>query len=823
MNSLSTRIALVLASVLFASVLAAGLWIERQLTQAIANEEVDQAQLHAQTLMASLRILMLNGQGTIAREWIDSMRGAVGIVDVGVLRRDGGEAFTDLSTVGEVNDYLDAPVFEREPSLTHHTPYPIDGALETALAGEVSFDLRYPEEITVLYPIPAETECLACHGYDSHPLRGVLRLSLSRAKGIARIDQMRTNLWGIAALLVLAIALITWGALQVSVLGPIIRLRDAIARVGSGERDVELPLHWRDELGQVASVFRDMQGDLVSNEARIRAVTENAFDAIVTADEKGTIDSVNHAVEKMFGYQAAELVGNNVSMLMPEPYRSEHDRYMTHFMVTGKGRLLNNHAEVVGQRKDGSTFPVEIALSEMSIADQRLFVAVARDITESKQQTAALEYQALHDALTELPNRTLLSDRIRQSVLMAQRSHQPFTLMLMDLDRFKDINDTLGHQYGDIVLQHIARRVRDVLRESDTIARLGGDEFAVLLPKTELDQAKHIVNKLLQRIEEPIVVNNQTLHVGASVGMTLYPQHGEDEVTLMQRADVAMYVAKRNHLGFAVYDPSTDQHSLRNLALLGELRGAIDNDHLVLHYQPKVNLKTGKAYGVEALVRWHHPEHGIMYPDEFIPLAEQTGLIMPLSMWVLESGLLQRAKYYSDGIELDMAVNLSARNLHDPKFPEKVVALIKQYNETPLRLCLEITETAIMADPPRALEILNRLSEMGVYLSIDDFGTGYSSLAHLKQMPVDELKIDKSFVMNMVEDENDAVIVRSIIDLAHNIGISVVAEGVETEEVYKLLKDMGCDAVQGRYICGSMPGEDLITWMKESEWSAGLT
>lgn len=819
MKSLSTRIALVLASVLFASVLAAGLWIERQLTQAIVNEEVDQAQLHAQTMMASLRILMLNGQGTIAREWIDSMRGSVGIVDVGVLRRDGGEAFTDLSTVGEVNEYLDATVFEREPAPKHHMPFPMDGPMQTALGGEVAFDLRYPEELTVLYPISADTECLACHGYDSHPLRGVLRLSLSREKAVARIDDMRTNLWGIAAMLVLAIAVVIWGALQVSVLGPIIRLRDAIARVGSGERHVELPLHWRDELGQVAAVFKDMQGDLLANEARIRAVTENAFDAIVTADQKGIIDSVNHAACNMFGYDNKDLVGKNVSMLMPEPYRSEHDRYIKHFLMTGKGRLLNNHAEVVGQRKDGSTFPVEIALSEMYIGDQRLFVAVARDITETKQQTAALEYQALHDALTELPNRTLLSDRIRQSVLMAQRNHQPFTLMLLDLDRFKDINDTLGHQYGDIVLQHIAMRVREVLRESDTIARLGGDEFAVLLPKTELEQAKHIVKKIIQRIEEPIVVNNQTLHVGASVGMTLYPQHGEDEVTLLQRADVAMYVAKRNHLGHAIYDPSTDQHSLRNLALLGELRGAIERDHLVLHYQPKVNLKTGKAYGVEALVRWNHPDHGIMYPDEFIPLAEQTGLIMPLSMWVLKSALSEREKYLSEGVTLDMAVNLSARNLHDPKFPERVMDVINNHDDSLVRICFEITETAIMADPVRALDILNKLSQKGVFLSIDDFGTGYSSLAHLKQMPVDELKIDKSFVMNMVEDENDAVIVRSIIDLAHNIGISVVAEGVETERVYNMLKEMGCDSVQGHYICGPLPSDKLINWMKESDWS----
>jgi diguanylate cyclase (GGDEF)-like protein/PAS domain S-box-containing protein len=820
MKSLGTRIALVLAVVLFALVLVAGLWIERQLSRAIYNEEVDQAKVHAQTLLASLRILMINGQGTQARAWLNSMHGTAGIIDIEVLRSDGSEAFTDLHTVNKVNDYLDALVFEREPVPSHHIPYPLDGSFGRALAGEVALDLRFPESITVLQPITVEAECLPCHGYDNSPLRGVLRLSLSREQSLIRIDHMRTNLWIIAGFLVVIIAVAIWVALRFSILVPINRLRDAISRVGAGERHVKLPLHWRDELGQVASVFGEMQDELLANEARIRAVTDNAFDAIITSDERGVIDGVNYAVEKMFGYSAAELMGKNVSLLMPEPYRGEHDRYIDHYLITGKGRLINNHAEVIGQRKDGTTFPVEISLSEMFIGERRNFVGVARDITETKQQTAALEYQALHDGLTELPNRTLLSDRIRQSVLMAQRNHQPFALLIMDLDRFKDINDTLGHHYGDMVLQQVARRVRSVLRESDTIARLGGDEFAVLLPKTELGQAKHIIDKLLKSIEEPFLIGEQVLHVGASIGVTLYPQHGEDEVTLMQRADVAMYVAKRNHTGYAVYDPSTDQHSLRNLALLGELRGAIERDHLVLYYQPKVNMASGKVYGVEALVRWQHPSHGLMYPDEFIPLAEQTGLITPLTMWVLNTGLAQCREHHADMLHLDMAINLSVRNLHDPRFPEKVARLVEENCGEPGRLRLEITETAIMADPARALETLNSLSAMGVLLSIDDFGTGYSSLSYLKQMPVDELKIDRSFVMGMLDDENDVVIVRSIIDLAHNIGIPVVAEGVENQATYDMLKNMGCDAVQGRFISGPLLVEELMQWIAESPWGA---
>ena len=817
MKSLGTRLALVLSSVLLALVLVAGVLIERQLTRAIYNEEIDQAKTHAQTLLASLRIFMLNGQGTLAREWLDSMHGAAGIVDIEVLRRDGAEAFSDLNTVEKVNDFLGDPVFEREPSPAHHMPMPISGAFEKALHGEVALDLRFAEEITILQPIEVETECLACHGYDSGAMRGVLTLSLSREQGIARIAAMRTSLWAIAALLVLILAVTMLVVLRIHVLNPINRLRDAIIRVGAGERHVELPLQWRDELGQVATVFNDMQEDLVANETRIRAVTENAFDAIITSDERGVIDTVNNAVEKMFGYMPGELIGRNVSVLMPDPYRKEHDRYVDKYLVTGKGRLINNRAEVIGLRKDGSSFPIEIALSEMFIGERRYFVAVARDVTESKRQTAALQYQALHDALTELPNRSLLSDRIRQNILLAQREHHELALLVMDLDRFKDINDTLGHQYGDKVLQEVSIRMRAALRESDTIARLGGDEFAILLPNTSLSQAKALADKLLLIVEEPFLIGEQVLHVGGSIGITLYPQHGEDEVALLQRADVAMYVAKRGHLGSAVYDPDVDQHSLRNLALLGELRGAIERDQLLLHYQPKVNLKTGKVYGVESLVRWQHPRHGLMHPDEFVPLAEQTGLIAPLSQWALKEGLRTCCDQFNE-LGLDVAVNLSVRNLQDPRFPNKVARLIDENNGDPGRLQLEITETAIMADPGRALDVLNRLSAMGVKLSIDDFGTGYSSLAHLKQMPVDELKIDKSFVTGMLEDESDAMIVRSVIDLAHNIGISVVAEGVETEEIYNRLKEMGCDAVQGYYMSKPLSVEDLLEWVKSSPW-----
>ncbi len=818
MKSLGTRLALLLSSVFFVLILAAGIMIERQLARAIYSEEIDQAKVHAQTLLASLQILMINGQGTLAREWLDRMHGAPGIVDIEVLRVDGSEAFADLLTVNRVNEFVDELKFQREPTPSHHIALPHTVAFSRALQGEIALDLRYPEEITVMQPIKSGDECLVCHGYDNASLRGVLMLSLSREQGLLRIESMRTSLLWMAVLLVGVIAITVWLVLRVSVLQPVNRLKEAISRVGEGERDVDLPIHWRDELGQVAVVFKDMQSELVANETRIRAVTDNAFDAIITTNERGEIETVNRAVEKIFGYKLNELVGKNVSLLMPEPYRQEHDRYIERYRVTGQGRLINNRTELIGLRRDGSTFPLELALSKMSIGGRRHFVAIARDITESKRQTAALQHQALHDALTELPNRTLLSDRIRQGILLAQREHHTMGLLVMDLDRFKDINDTLGHQYGDGVLQQVAYRIRHALRESDTIARLGGDEFAVLLPNTGMEQVKSLADKLLEVIDKPFEVDGQVLHVGVSIGITMYPQHGEDEVTLMQRADVAMYVAKRGHHGRAIYDPENDRHSLRNLAILGELRGAIERDELLLCFQPKVDLKTGRVCGVESLVRWQHPKHGFMNPDEFVPIAEQTGLIEPLSFWVLRAALNICSTYRRDEMAMDVAVNLSVRNLQDPLFPDKIKALIDEHCGEPTRLRLEITETAIMADPARALTVLDELSGMGVNLSIDDFGTGYSSLAHLKQMPVNELKIDKSFVLGMLEDENDAVIVRSIIDLAHNIGITVVAEGVESEALYLKLREMGCDVAQGYYIGRPMLIEEFMKWLSCSKW-----
>ena len=418
-------------------------------------------------------------------------------------------------------------------------------------------------------------------------------------------------------------------------------------------------------------------------------------------------------------------------------------------------------------------------------------------------ETAALEHQALHDPLTELPNRKLLNNRLQQEILRGERSRRPLVLIMSDLNHFKEINDTLGHHVGDLILQQAATRLFRTFRKTDSVARLGGDEFGILLPETTLEQATKLCKKAVEAFEIPFVIEGNSLSLGISMGLVECPMHGNDVNILVQRADVAMYIAKRTNSGFNVYDPDQDTHSIGRLALMTEFRMAIERHSLDIMYQPKIDLMTNAIVGAEALLRWNHPVRGVIHPDEFIPLAEQTGLIRPLTSWVLEEAIKQCKEWKKVWPDFGMSVNLSVHNLHDSSMLNLVRRLIKEYDLECCSLTLEITESDIMVDPIRAREILEALDNMNVKLSIDDFGTGYSSLAYLKQLPVGEIKIDKSFVMEMISDDNDMVIVKTTIDLAHNLGLQIVAEGVKDQKTCDYLRNLNCDIAQGYFI--SMP------------------
>ena len=430
-------------------------------------------------------------------------------------------------------------------------------------------------------------------------------------------------------------------------------------------------------------------------------------------------------------------------------------------------------------------------------------------------QEAAI--QSERDPLTSLLNRQALRHRLEQAIRISQAYERCVGLLMLDLDGFKEINHTLGHHIGDDLLKQIAARLSEAMPPSNPLARLGGDEFAVIVPTVEGPQGvARVANEILKSLDTSFELNGLAVNVQASIGISFSPEHGSTADSLMQRADIAMYAAKRTKSGSAIYAAELNHTSQRRLFLMGELRRALIQDQLFLLYQPKVDLRTGQTNGVEALVRWEHPQFGVIRPSRFIALAEKTGLIMPLTLWVIHAALRQIEAWQRMGLNLTTAVNLSVWNLQSQELPEQIEGLLKTCGVDPSRLQLEITESAIMVDPARVLKNLQRMNSMGLKFAIDDFGTGYSSLAYLKKLPVNEIKIDKSFVMNLLANNDDLVIVRSTIDLGHNLGLNVVAEGVESQEVMRHLASLRCDAAQGFFMSKAIHPAELARWVLES-------
>ncbi|NOY66825.1 MAG: EAL domain-containing protein [Gammaproteobacteria bacterium] len=442
------------------------------------------------------------------------------------------------------------------------------------------------------------------------------------------------------------------------------------------------------------------------------------------------------------------------------------------------------------------------------------FVEMNRQIVVRQND---LEHQATHDALTSLPNRVLFDDRIEHAIQSADRLKTKFSLMIIDLDNFKEVNDTLGHHAGDVLLQDVSARLKNSLRDSDTIARLGGDEFAILIEDCDEQQSVGVVKKIHHAFEQISKFNAQDLYVSASIGIAIFPAHGKDGQSLLRHADIAMYRAKQNHHDYSIYNAEEDEFSIKRLALSSDLKYGLEHNSLSLKYQPKLNVISNSVTGVEALLRWRHEKYGMIPPEELVEMAEHTGLIIPLTRWVLNEAIQQCAHWNHQDLDLTVSINLSVYNLKDEDLVIHISKLLKKHGLAPSKLCLEITESAMMANPLHAIETLGQLSNMGVSLAIDDFGTGFSSLAYLKQMPVNELKIDKSFVINMEHDDNDEVIVKSTVDLAHNLGLKVTAEGVETELVWSQLISMGCDEVQGYFMSKPLSNTDFEVWLQNTE------
>ena len=476
--------------------------------------------------------------------------------------------------------------------------------------------------------------------------------------------------------------------------------------------------------------------------------------------------------------------------------------------------ILNPIAAVTDALKNESKGIETKIQPDISVLETKNLVTAFSDMRQQiHSRQTELEYHALHDNLTGLANRNLLNERIQQAIHNAQQDRNIFAILIMDLDRFKEVNDTLGHSTGDILLQHVAQRLGNILREIDVIARLGGDEFSILLDIAHIKDAENIAAKILKEFNTVFLVNDLSLYIGISIGISIYPEHGATTQTLLQRADIAMYEAKRNKTGFEIYNTKYDEHSIGKLSLISDIRTAIDNEQLFIEYQPIINIKTGSVVSAEALLRWNHPLLGKVYPDEIIPIAEQTGLINPITYWIIDTTAKYSNRLKTIGIDIKIAINLSVYNLQESNFVENIITIFEKNKISPSNFIMEITESVMMKNLNKSIDILNKLDKLNIEIAIDDFGTGYSSLTYLKRLPLSKLKIDKTFIIDMNEDENDAMIVRSTIDLAHNLGMQVIAEGIEIEDSIELLTILGCELGQGYFISRPVSDDIFEEWI----------
>jgi diguanylate cyclase (GGDEF)-like protein/PAS domain S-box-containing protein len=545
--------------------------------------------------------------------------------------------------------------------------------------------------------------------------------------------------------------------------------------------------------------------ELKKSEALHRLIGETSSDTIIILNDERIIISVNPAVYPMFGFSMHEVLESNVSLLLAVDFLERNET--SSFSKT-------RQFELMAKDKNRRTFPVEVQIKESLLEGNLIYVCTIRDISERKEQFEKLQFMASHDHLTNLPNRKMLYDMVDELV---QNQSEEFVLILMDLDHFKAVNDTLGHEIGDLLLIKLGNLIKGLIPAPQTMFRLGGDEFAILMPKCNVEEGIAAAKEIITIIDQPISIEEVTLSIGASLGIVSFPEHGSGFQTLLRRADVAMYTAKRNGMEFAVYNKEQDEKDPYRLALMGDLRAALDKQELYLEYQPKADLKTCEVVSVEALLRWNHPKLGHVPPADFIPIAEQIGVINSITTWVMTEAIKQSKKWELEGLDIEIAINLSARNLQDTELPLRLQTLLNGSEVSPHKITLEITESFIMANPMHAKEVLSKIHHMGIKLSIDDFGTGYSSLAYLKTLPVNTIKIDKSFIVDMVRDSADSMIVQSIIFLAHNLGLKVVAEGVENKEVWDLLASYNCDIAQGYFLQKPLLENDFKNWLKTWE------
>jgi diguanylate cyclase (GGDEF)-like protein/PAS domain S-box-containing protein len=540
-----------------------------------------------------------------------------------------------------------------------------------------------------------------------------------------------------------------------------------------------------------------------------------APDGVLWVDDTGRILMANPAMETLTGYTTTELVGRNVDIFLPEHLRARHAQSMRGYFLAPQSRAMGL-MDLKLLRRDGQMLPVDISLGHWDDEGTEHAIAYIRDLTERKEFEESLRHQATHDELTGLPNRWLFRLQLNQALARAGRSGLRAAVLFLDLDYFKTVNDSFGHATGDALLVQVGSRIRSILRENDTLARMGGDEFAILITDLlDVDEAVSVAAKLLLSLQQSYRLQEQDVYSGGSLGLAFYPDDAQDSDTLLRYADMAMYQAKQAGRGaYACYSQEMDLRVHEDMQLHTRLKEAMTNGFLQLHYQPQVDVESGAIVGAEALLRWHDPVLGDVSPARFIPVAEATGLILPLSDWVLETACAQIAAWAAAGTPLRVAVNVSAQQFRQRDLPQKVHAALARTGAQAQWLDIEITESVAMTQPEQAREQLNALVGLGCGVALDDFGTGYSSLAYLKVLPVSQLKIDKSFMNGIPDDANDVTISRAIIALAHSLGMTLVAEGVETDAQLAFLRQSGCEVYQGWLFAKALDAADLTALLR---------
>ncbi len=685
----------------------------------------------------------------------------------------------------------------------------------------------------------------------SHPvpsIGGKITLSQPMSVAMAEFRQLEVIMGLTLSGVLITLLLSLWFGMKQTILAPVRRILEIIRAY---ESDQQLPepsnKPVRDELGTLNQTLRkSLEGwrhsqknlqelnveleekvarrtiELTENELRTSGILDATADAIITIDERGIVGTFNAAAQETFGYSYKEVVGRNVSMLMPELHAIEHDAFINRYVSGGDAHVVGIEREVEAMRKDGSLFPCILRVTELDIYDNRLFIGTLQDITERKEAEEKLRHSALHDSLTGLANRRLLLDRLNQHLQLSQRNpDRRFAVLFLDFDGFKIVNDSLGHDVGDELLIGIAERLHDCLRVTDTlattddgdVARIGGDEFVILLEDIHgVEDAVIVADRIKEAMSEPFHIADQEVFTSASIGIASSETGYENADDILRDADTAMYHAKENGKArYQIFDEQMHVKALQRLRFENDLHLAIEDDQFLLNYQPLVDLSTNQVTGFEALIRWQHPELGLISPLDFIPLSEETGLIIPIGLWVMKTACKQLAIWqerFSSYENLSMNINISKRQICEPSFVEDVRKVIAETGVSPQDIRLEITETVIMENADTINDVLEALKSLGVQLHMDDFGTGYSSLSYLHLFPIDVLKIDRSFTSNLGSNVQYAAVVHAIVTLAHNLKMKVTAEGIETSDQLIQIIDMDCDQGQGMFFAAPLGIDD---------------